>query len=120
MRIWRPSVLADHVLGSLILFFASLLVVSVVALLIDFRSPASPLQWFAAAGLLALLALALIWLAVAFGLIAKSVETVSNLPIFLMLLPFFGSGFVPEGLYRFAPALERRLRAGGPRAAGRR
>jgi ABC-2 type transport system permease protein len=95
MRIWRPSVLAGHVLGSLVLVFASLLVVSGVALLIGFRSPASPLQWLAAAGLLALLALALIWLAVAFGLVAKSVETASNLPIFLVLLPFFGSGFVP-------------------------
>ncbi len=95
MRIWRPSVLAGHVLGSLILVFASVLVVSGVALLIGFRSPASPLQWLAAAGLLALLALALIWLAVAFGLVAKSVETASNLPMFLILLPFLGSGFVP-------------------------
>ena len=42
-----------------------------------------------------LLADALIWLSVAFGLKAKSVETASNMPMFLILLPFLGSGFVP-------------------------
>ena len=29
------------------------------------------------------------------GLAAKSVESASNMPMLLMLLPFFGSGFVP-------------------------
>ena len=40
-------------------------------------------------------AFALIWLSVALGLAAKSVETASNTPMFLILLPFLGSGFVP-------------------------
>ena len=38
---------------------------------------------------------ALTWLSVALGLVSKSVETASNPPMFLMLLPFLGSGFVP-------------------------
>ena len=38
---------------------------------------------------------ALIWLSVALGLAAKSVETASNTPMLLTLLPFLGSGFVP-------------------------
>ena len=38
---------------------------------------------------------AVIWLAVALGLVSKSVETASNLPMPLLLLPFLGSGFVP-------------------------
>ena len=42
-----------------------------------------------------LLAIALTWLTVAFGLNAKSVETASNIPMLLILLPFLGSGFVP-------------------------
>ena len=46
-------------------------------------------------GLLALLTFALTWLAVALGLVSKSVETASNLPMPLFLLPFLGSGFVP-------------------------
>jgi len=49
----------------------------------------------AAAGLLALTALALTWIAVALGMVTKSVEAASNLPMPLLLLPFFGSGFVP-------------------------
>jgi ABC-2 type transport system permease protein len=48
-----------------------------------------------AAVLTALLALALTWLTVAFGLAAKSVESASNAPMLLVLLPFVGSGFVP-------------------------
>lgn len=46
-------------------------------------------------GLLVLLGLALAWLCVAMGLNARSVETASNTPMILLLLPFLGSGFVP-------------------------
>jgi ABC-2 type transport system permease protein len=38
---------------------------------------------------------AITWLCVALGTIAKSVETASNLPMPLILLPFLGSGFTP-------------------------
>ena len=57
--------------------------------------------------MLALFAFALIWLAVALGLAAKSVETASNTPMILFLLLFLSSGFVrtqtmPGGLRQFA------------------
>jgi ABC-2 type transport system permease protein len=95
MRIWRPAVLAGHVLGSLFLTAVSLGVLVAVALLVGYHPAAGPLRWLAALGLLALLAIALTWLTVALGLNAKSVETASNIPMFLILLPFLGSGFVP-------------------------
>jgi ABC-2 type transport system permease protein len=127
MRIWRPAVLAGHVLSSLILTLISLAATIVVALLIGYDPAAGPLRWLAAIGLLVLLALALIWLSVALGLVAKSVETASNTPMFLVLLPFLGSGFVPvdsmpAGLRWFAanqpftPVTDsvRRLLAGQP------
>ena len=95
MRIWRPAVLAGHVLASLILTLISLAVVIAVALLIGYHASVSPLRWLAAVGLLVLLAIALIWLTVAFGLSAKSVETASNIPMLLILLPFLSSAFVP-------------------------
>lgn len=95
MRIWRPAVLAGHVLGSLILTLISLAIVIAVALLIGYHANSSPLRWLAALGLLVLLAIALIWLTVAFGLNAKSVETASNMPMLLILLPFLSSAFVP-------------------------
>jgi ABC-2 type transport system permease protein len=50
---------------------------------------------------------ALTWLAVALGLVARTVEEASNTPMPLILLPFLGSGFVPTdsmpaGLRQFA------------------
>ena len=95
MRIWRPAVLAGHVLGSLFLTLIGLGVVIAVALLIGYDSAAGAMRWLAALGLLVLLAIALIWVSVALGLFAKSVETASNLPMFLILLPFLSSAFVP-------------------------
>ncbi|MGE5137313.1 MAG: ABC transporter permease [Gemmatimonadota bacterium] len=97
MAIWRPSVLTGHVLGSLIQAVLSIAAVTGVAVAIGFRPDAGPLPWLAAAGLLVLTSVALTWLAVAIGLVSKNPESASNLPMFLMLLPFLGSGFVPTG-----------------------
>ncbi|MGA2519373.1 MAG: ABC transporter permease [Acidimicrobiales bacterium] len=107
MAIARASVLTGHVLGSLIQTLAGIAVVIGVAFGLGFRATAGPLDWLGAMAVLGLFAFALIWLAVALGLAAKSVETASNTPMFLTLLPFLGSGFVPThtmppGLRQFA------------------
>jgi ABC-2 type transport system permease protein len=95
MAISRAAVLTGHVLGSMIQAMLSVIVVIGFALALGFRPTAGPLAWLAAAGVLVLTAFALTWLTVALGLVSKSVETASNLPMFLLLLPFLGSGFVP-------------------------
>jgi ABC-2 type transport system permease protein len=95
MAISRASVLTGHVLGSLVQAMIGITVVTGVALLTGFRPTAGPLAWIAAVGVLAMITFALTWLSVAFGLVSKSVEAASNLPMFLALLPFLGSGFVP-------------------------
>ncbi|MET7670575.1 ABC transporter permease [Micromonospora luteifusca] len=95
MAIFRPSVLTGHVLGSLAQALLSLAAVTGVALLVGFRPTASLVEWLAAAGVLAMITFALTWLSVALGLVSDSVETASNLPMPLILLPFLGSGFVP-------------------------
>lgn len=97
MAIFRPSVLTGHVLGSMIQAALSLAVVIGVALAVGFRPTAEPLEWIAAIGVLAMVALAMTWLCVALGLGAKSVETASNIPLPLIILPFLSSGFVPTG-----------------------
>jgi ABC-2 type transport system permease protein len=107
MSIGRGAVLGGHVLAALIQSLVSIAVVLGVAMALGFRPTADPLNWLAAVGLLALFAFALIWLAAALGLAAKSVETASNTPMFLTMLPFLGSGFVPVatmpvGLRQFA------------------
>jgi ABC-2 type transport system permease protein len=95
MPISRASFLSGHVLGNVAQTMLGVLIVVAVAVLIGFRATTGPVEWIAAAGLLALAALALTWISVALGLVSNSVETASNLPMPLMLLPFFGSGFVP-------------------------
>ena len=95
MAISRASVLTGHVLGAMIQTTLAIAVVVGVALLIGFRPTAGPAEWIAAIGVLAMLTWALTWLTVALGLVSESVETASNLPMPLILLPFFGSGFVP-------------------------
>lgn len=95
MAIARVSVLTGHVLGNLIQTMIALVVVIAVALVLGFGPTASPLEWIAASALLVLVTFALTWLGVAMGLAAKGVETASNLPLPLTMLPFLGSGFVP-------------------------
>ncbi|MGZ6297124.1 MAG: ABC transporter permease, partial [Candidatus Limnocylindrales bacterium] len=95
MAIARVSVLAGHVIGSVIQAMLATALVLVVAVIIGLRPTTGPAAWLAAGGLLVLAAVSVSWLAVALGLVSDSVETASNLPMFLVLLPFLGSGFVP-------------------------
>jgi ABC-2 type transport system permease protein len=127
MAIARASVLTGHVMGSLIQTVLAVGILIGVAFGLGFHSGKGALHWLAAIGILLLFAFALIWLAVALGLAARSVETASNTPMFLMLLPLLGSGFVPihtmpVGLRQFAeyqpstPVADavRTLISGGP------
>ncbi|HEX2470156.1 MAG TPA: ABC transporter permease, partial [Candidatus Limnocylindrales bacterium] len=95
MAIARVSVLTGHVVGSLIQTLIAIAVVLGIALALGFGPTAGPLEWVAAIGLLTMATYAMIWLAVALGLVSKNVETASNLPMPLIILPFLGSGFVP-------------------------
>lgn len=107
MAIARASVLTGHVLGSLLQTLAAVGVLVGVAFALGFHSGAGPLHWLAAIGILTLFAFALIWLAVALGLAARTVETASNSPMVMFLLVFLSSSFVatatmPAGLRQFA------------------
>lgn len=109
MAIARSALLTGHVIGSMIQAMICLGAVLGVAVLIGFRPDAGALGWLGAVGILALLAFALTWLSVALGLVSPNVETASNWPMLLMLLPFTSSAFVPTdslpgGLRTFAEA----------------
>ncbi len=95
MAISRASVLTGHVVANMIQTMISLAIVTGVALLIGFWSSATPVEWVAAVAVLALVTLAVTWLCVALGMVTKTVEAASNLPMPLVFLPFLGSGFVP-------------------------
>jgi ABC-2 type transport system permease protein len=95
MAISRASVLVGHVLGSMIQTMISIGLVIGVAVLIGFRPAAGLVDWIAALGLMALLAFAVTWLAVALGTLSKTPEAASNIVIPLAFLPFISSAFVP-------------------------
>jgi ABC-2 type transport system permease protein len=107
MDIAKVSVLTGHVLGAVVKTLVAAAVTLGTALVLGYRSAAGPGDWLIALALLVLMAFAMTWLTVALGLAADSVETASNTPIFLVLLPFLSSGFVPTdampwGLRHFA------------------
>ena len=95
MAISRAAVLAGHVIGNTVQTMIAVVLVLAAGLLIGFRPTAGPLEWLAAIGMIVLIAYAITWLSVAMGMQTKSVETASNLPLVLTLLPLLGSGFVP-------------------------
>lgn len=94
MSISRGAFLTGHVVGSLLQMLLAGTVLVGVAFALGFRPTAGLREWLAIAGVYALVCLAVIWLAAAMGLQATSVESASNTPMILMILPFLG-GFVP-------------------------
>jgi len=95
LPIAQVSVLTGHVLAALVQTALALVAVLAFAVLLGYRPDATASEWLGALGILALLSIALTWLCVALGLAAGSVETASNSPMFLVLLPFVSSAFVP-------------------------
>lgn len=95
MPIARSAMLWAHVLTSLVANLVAVIVVVLVALAIGFRSGAGVPAWLAVAGIVLLLTLALTWIAVIPGLMAKSIDGASAFAYPLIFLPFVSSAFVP-------------------------
>ncbi|MFB4194109.1 ABC transporter permease [Streptomyces carpaticus] len=95
MAISRSAFLAGHVIGGVLQTLLAVVVVVVAALLIGFRPDATVPEWLAAAGLLVMLISGMTWISAAIGLIAKTPETASNIPMPLQFLPLIGSAIVP-------------------------
>jgi ABC-2 type transport system permease protein len=98
-----------------------------VAFALGFRSPATPLDWLAAIGIVVAAAVAASWLTVALGMAAKTPESAGLAVVPLIMLPFLSSAIVPvakmgQGFRQFAqyqpftPIIEslRGLLAGHP------
>lgn len=97
MAISPASVLNGHVLSALVRTLVGVALVIGVAIGLGFRPTADAGQWLAAAGVTALLVLALTWLAVAVGLAAKVAEGTTGFLLIVQVLPFISSAFVPPG-----------------------
>jgi ABC-2 type transport system permease protein len=95
MAISRAAVLAGHVLGNTIQAIIAVALVLGVGVAVGFRPTAGAIEWIVFAGLIVLISFAISWLAVGMGMQSKSVESASNYPLLLTILPLLGSGFVP-------------------------
>jgi ABC-2 type transport system permease protein len=97
MAISPAAVLNGHVVSALARTLVSAALVVGVAIGLGFRPTADAGRWLAAAGVTVLLVLALTWLAVPFGLAAKTAEGLSGFILIVQLLPFVSSAFVSPG-----------------------
>jgi ABC-2 type transport system permease protein len=103
MPVAPSSVLGGQALSSTLSNLFSCTLVVIAALIIGFRPAADLAAWLVFGGLLVLLILATTWLAMFFGLLAKSVEGAGAFSYILMLLIFISPSFVPTN--SMTPAL---------------
>ncbi len=90
-----PAILSGHAVSSLLSNLFSVFLVVLVGLLVGFRSHASVVEWLMFVALTALFTLATTWLAIMFGLLAKTVEGAGSFSYILLLLVFVSPGFTP-------------------------
>jgi ABC-2 type transport system permease protein len=95
MDIAKSSVLTGHVLSAIVRNMIATAVVVGVAAAIGFRPQAGFIDWLIIVGILVLYMLAITWIAVICGLIAKTPESAGTMPFLLFVLPYISSGFVP-------------------------
>ena len=97
MAISPSSMLNGYVLSALARTLFSTALVIAVSLGLGYRPTADVGGWLAALGFTVLLVLALSWLAVPFGLAAKTAESLTGFILIVQLLPFISSAFIPPG-----------------------
>lgn len=95
MPVASSSILGGHAMSSTLSNLFSSFLVLLVALLIGFRSDAGPIEWLLFAGILVLFTLATTWLAILFGLFAKTMEGAGAFSYILIFMIFVSSGFTP-------------------------
>jgi ABC-2 type transport system permease protein len=95
MAISRASVLTGQVLGSVLRTLVSGGLMLAVAVGLGYRPHADAGEWLGAIGAFALLATAVTWLTVSFGLFAKTPAGANSLSLIVVFLPFVSSAYVP-------------------------
>jgi ABC-2 type transport system permease protein len=129
MNVSRGAVMTGHVAATMLGSTVAIAVIIGMAFALGFRSPATPLEWLAAIGIIVATAFAAAWLTVALGMAAKTPQSAGLTVVPLILLPFVSSAIVPAdkmgaGVRQFAeyqpftPIIEsiRGLLAGTPSA----
>lgn len=94
MPVAPSSILAGHAVSSLLSNLFSVLLVLGIALLAGFRSEAGILEWLLFGGITFLFTLASTWLAIMFGLLAKTAEGAGVFSYAFIFLLFISPAFV--------------------------
>jgi len=95
MPVAPSSILSGQAVSSTLSNLFSCLLVLAVAFAIGFRTSAGLGEWLLFGGLVSLFTLATTWMAIFFGLQAKSAEGAGSFSYILMLLIFISPSFVP-------------------------
>lgn len=95
MPVAPSSILGGQAASSTLSNLFSSVLVLAVAFAVGFRTNAGPMEWLLFAGLIALFTLATTWMAIYFGLQAKSAEGAGSFSYILMFLIFLSPSFVP-------------------------
>jgi ABC-2 type transport system permease protein len=95
MPVAPSSVLSGQALSSTLSVLFSCFLVITVAFVVGFRPEADAVAWLWFGALLVLFTLATTWLAMFFGLLAKTVEGAGAFSYLLLLLIFLSPSFVP-------------------------
>ncbi len=95
MPVAPSSILSGQAASSTLSNLFSSVLVLAVAFAIGFRTSAGPIEWLLFAALVVLFTLATTWMAIFFGLRARSAEGAGSFSYILILLIFISPSFVP-------------------------
>ncbi len=95
MPVAPSSVLSGQALSSTLSNLFSCLLVLVMAVIVGFRSASGAVGWLSFTLVLVLFVLAMTWMAMFFGLLAKTAEGAGAFSYILLLLLFISPSFVP-------------------------
>jgi ABC-2 type transport system permease protein len=95
MDVRGESLIAGHVVASVVRNLASAALALAFAFAIGYRPGADAAQWLAAIALLALFVVAISWLAAAIGILVRSPEAAQGITFVISFLPYPSSAFVP-------------------------
>ncbi|WP_194819506.1 ABC transporter permease [Nocardia sp. XZ_19_385] len=95
LPMFRQALLAGHAGEGLLRNLAAITIVLIVATILGFRPRADVLGWLTALAVIVLFVLAVTWIAVALGLLARSPEAAGGFTYAIMFIPYLSSAFVP-------------------------
>lgn len=95
MPLRAETVVAGHVVASLVRNLVATAIVVAVAVLLGFRPSAGPLEWIGMSALVAGYILAITALFAAIGLASSTPEAAAGYGFLLLFLPYLSSAFVP-------------------------